>query len=197
METQGVIDTALLFLISGPSGSGKSMLIKKLLSTRDDEIRHIPSVTTREPRDGETFGNPYYFVSKEDFFDRVKRGKLAEFEMVYGNYYGILRDSVDSCILGNTYGVTDIDVLGAVKLKRKYFSNVVTVFVAPASLEELERRLVNRSLIETEELSKRLARYEFEMKFSDLFDYVIDSKSKEEDFSKFRAIIYDKILEGE
>ncbi len=181
----------ILFIISAPSGTGKSTLCENLRSTPD--FIYSISCTTRKPRPGEFDGVDYHFISTEEFMRRVEHGEMLEYAKVYGNYYGTPMNSVKEALQHGTDVVLDIDVQGATTIRQttdeQVSNSIADVFIMPPTLEELERRLRKRGTESEDQLQTRLRNAKEEMKFWPLYKYTILSSSMEEDLYKFRAIM--------
>lgn len=169
----------LIFLIVGPSGTGKSTIIEGVVS-RLLNIERIVTYTTRERRPGEVEGFEYHFVSTDDFERLKAAGKLAEWQAFYGHQYGSSRDRLESAIAEGLDLIGAYDVLGSVELTNRYPRHVVTVFILPPSVEELRRRLIDRHGEETEEGRIRLKRLEMEMSYAGSFKYHVSNEDLEE-----------------
>ena len=160
-----------LFIVSAPSGAGKSSLVKALLE-KDPAIRLSISYTTRAPRPGEVDGVHYHFVSREDFQARLERGEFLESAEVYGNYYGTSQPWIEAEMAAGRDILLEIDWQGAQQV-RKVFPKAVGVFILPPSVEELERRLRGRGTDSEEVIARRVLAARGEMRHVAEFDYVI------------------------
>jgi guanylate kinase len=169
----------LIFLIVGPSGTGKSTIIEGVVS-RLLNIERIVTYTTRERRPGEVEGFEYHFVSPDEFERLKAAGELAEWQAFYGHQYGSSRDRLESAIAEGLDLIGAYDVLGSVELTNRYPRHVVTVFILPPSVEELRRRLIDRYGEETEEGRIRLKRLEMEMSCAGSFKYHVSNENLEE-----------------
>ena len=165
----------LLFIVSAPSGGGKTTLCKKLLSVFHNSIVYSISVTTRPPRHGEKNGRDYWFISDKRFFDMRKRKLLAEWAKVHGHYYGTPAKFMDDAIASGKNVLLDLDIKGAMKLKEKYH-DAVCIFVVPPSWIKLEERIRLRNQNSDKEIRRRLKNAREEMKFAPLYDHVIINK---------------------
>lgn len=161
----------LLFVISAPSGVGKTTICSEVLKSVS-HIKFSISATTRAPREGETDGKDYLFLSKDDFLKRVDNNEFAEWAQVYGNYYGTPVKPVLNSLQNGVDILLDIDVQGGMRIKR-YWPQSVLVFVRPPSIEVLTKRLRDRGLDSEEDIEKRLQEFEKEMEYCDRYDYVI------------------------
>lgn len=163
--------TGYFFIMSAPSGAGKTTLVKAVLDRFKDMVYSI-SYTTRAPRDSENNGADYYFIEKEDFEKKIKQNLWAEWANVHGNYYGTSAEFLDKCMLSGQHVLLDIDVQGTVQLLKRY-PDSVTIFIAPPSLDILKKRLEKRGTDSKEIIEKRLLNAEKEMAQKHLYRYVI------------------------
>ena len=181
----------ILFVISAPSGTGKTTLCENLRATPD--FIYSVSCTTRPPRAGEVDGTDYHFLSREDFLSRAQRGEMLEYAEVHGNYYGTLKATVKEAMAHGTDVLLDIDVQGATAIRKSddptIRDSLVDVFIMPPTIEELEKRLRKRGTETEEQMQRRLATGREESKLWRLYKYTILSGSMEEDLTKFRAIM--------
>jgi len=181
----------ILFVISAPSGTGKSTLCENLRSTPD--FIYSVSCTTRPPRPGEVDGTDYHFLSREDFLSRIHKGEMLEHALVHGNYYGTLKSNVKEALAQGTDVLLDIDVQGAATIRQTddvmLRDSLVDVFIMPPTLEELEKRLRKRGTETEPQVQQRLLTGREEMKVWTVYKYTILSGSMEEDLIKFRAIM--------
>ena len=161
-----------LIVLSSPSGGGKSTLANHLM-TLYPEIRFSVSCTTRKIREGEVHGKDYFFLSKEGFEEKIANGEFAEYEQIFGNYYGTLKSEIKKHINSGNSILFDVDVKGAVSLRRNFPEDTLLIFIYPPSLDELQRRLEKRRTESEEELNTRLERAKEELTYKDKFDYAI------------------------
>lgn len=166
MSTKGSI-----FVISGPSGSGKNTVYDGLV-LKSDNIAQTVSVTTRPPREGEINGKDYYFVSEEDFLRRVDNGEFIEYVKYGRNYYGTLKSEVVRLSEQGKTVILVIEVNGAFNIK-KAFPDSESIFIIPPSIEELRHRIVSRGQNTDDEINTRLSIASDEMKFKDKYDYCV------------------------
>lgn len=164
---------AKMILLTAPSGAGKTTLAAEL-------IRIFPflefsiSATTRKARDYEIDGIHYYFYSQKEFDGLIQNGQLAEYEEVYpGQFYGTLKSEVTRIWDKGLIVLFDVDVKGARNLKRTYGDLCLSLFIKPPSMEELEKRLINRRTEDGSSLQKRLSRVRYEMQYENEFDHTI------------------------
>lgn len=180
--------TKRLFIFSAPSGAGKTTIARHLLAEYDF-MRFSISATTRPRRGQETHGKDYYFLSVAEFEAAIQRGELAEYEQIFGNYYGTLKSEIDNALRDGKSLVFDIDVKGALSLQRAYPNDALLVFVAPPSMEILARRLTERNTESAEQLKLRLARAEMELAEQNKFDVVIVNDDLERAFAEARWLV--------
>jgi len=162
-----------LVIITAPSGSGKTTIVNFLLH-EIPQLSFSVSACTRAPRAGETNGVNYYFISEEDFRQRIQDEAFAEYEMVYpGKYYGTLKSELQRIWTRHEFPLIDIDVQGALRLKSFYGEQALSLFIKAPSLEELERRLRNRGTETEQSLNERLGKAEHELSFALQFDKLL------------------------
>ncbi len=161
-----------IIIFSAPSGSGKSTIINALRERGDIDMQFSVSATNRPPREGETDGVHYYFLTTPDFEAHIAAGDFVEYEEVYpGRFYGTLRSEIDRILHSGHNCVLDIDVKGALNVKRLYGDRALSIFIMPPSIAELRRRLEGRGTEEQEWIEKRLAKAQWEMDFAPQFDH--------------------------
>ena len=158
-----------LIAISAPSGTGKSTLCEEI-RRKKPEIKFSVSCTTRPKRNYEKDGINYYFLTEDEFKSKIKNNELLEYEEVHGHYYGTLINTLKNAISSKELMLFDVDVNGAMSIKKKYPRNTLTVFILPPSIEDLKVRLINRGTDSRKIIKKRLERTNKEMKFKDKFD---------------------------
>lgn len=162
-----------LLIITAPSGAGKTTIVRHLLSAFPD-LRFSISATNRARRSAETNGRDYYFLSTDRFRELVAQGAFLEWEEVYdGQYYGTLRSEVDRILAEGRCVIFDIDVKGALNLKKAYGDLALALFIEPPSLEALIRRLESRKTEDPASLKKRIDRATQELTYRDRFDRTV------------------------
>ena len=167
------IENSKLVIITAPSGSGKTTIVNYLLKD-NPELAFSISACTRKPREGEVNGVNYYFIPLEEFTRKIANHEFAEFEMVYeGKYYGTLKSELTRITENNQVPLVDIDVQGALRLKKHYGENALTLFIQAPSIEVLEQRLKSRGTETEQSLNERIDKAKEELKFANLFDYII------------------------
>jgi guanylate kinase len=181
----------ILFILSAPSGAGKTTLRNLLQRTPD--FAYSISCTTRKPREGEKEGADYYFLQRDDFEKRVANGDFLEHAEVHGNYYGTLREKVLENLDRGKDVLLDVDIQGAGMIRstthEKIRDAIADVFLMPASMEILKQRLLKRGTESPEQMALRLRNAETEMKARTAYRYNLISGTPEEDFENFRAIM--------
>jgi guanylate kinase len=160
-----------LFVLSGPSGSGKNT-VYNALTERIPELAHTVSATTREPRAGEICCVDYYYIPEEEFLYRVEHGDFIEYVNYGGNYYGTLKSEIERLTSMHKILVLIIEVNGALRFK-ELFPEAETIFIVPPSIEELKRRISGRGQNTDEELETRLAIAAAEMENRDKYDHCV------------------------
>lgn len=165
-----------LIVFSAPSGSGKTTIVQHLLQQKDLNLEFSVSCTSREPRGDETHGENYYFISLEAFKQHIKNGDFLEWEEVYrDNFYGTLKSEVTRIWSHGKNVIFDIDVVGGLRIKKKYPDKTLAVFVKPPSIDELKIRLKNRKTESDERINMRIAKASVELATAPQFDYIIEN----------------------
>lgn len=168
-----------IIIFSAPSGSGKSTLIGHLLK-RFPQLEFSISATSRAPRGSEVNGKEYYFLTNEEFKNKVAAGEFVEWEEVYaGTCYGTLRSELKRIWDKGHVIVFDVDVKGGVNLKKIFGADALSIFIMPPSVEELRRRLEKRGTDAPETIAKRVAKAEEEITYAPLFDKIVINDSLE------------------
>lgn len=176
-----------LFVMSGPSGTGKGTICKQLFKDRPNMISSV-SMTTRNPREGEVEGVNYFFVSKEEFEHKIENDGLLEYARVFENYYGTPRKFVmDTLEKGNDV-MLEIDVQGAMQVKEKY-QDAIMIFIMPPSLEELKQRIVGRGTETEESIKRRFGEALNEIHKADHYDYMVVNDDLAEAVSDVEKIV--------
>ena len=178
-----------LYILSAPSGAGKSSLINALLADLPrHEVQLSISHTPRQPRPAEEDGVHYYFTCHTEFESLIEKGHFLEWAEVFGNYYGTSLPMIERSLEQGIDVFLDIDWQGARQIREKV-PNVKTIFILPPSREELEQRLIGRGQDSAETISKRMAEAESEMSHYDEFDYVIINDDFNQALSELKAIL--------
>lgn len=162
-----------MIIFSAPSGAGKTTIVKHLLSVFP-QFEFSISATSRGMREGEVNGKDYFFLSADDFKQRIANHEFVEWEEVYTNsFYGTLKSELERIWSKGNVVVFDVDVKGGVNLKKMFPANALSLFVMPPSVEELEARLVGRATDSPEAIARRVAKAEEELAFAPQFDVVV------------------------
>lgn len=162
-----------LIIFSAPSGAGKSTIVHHLL-TRNLNLEFSISATSRAPRGVEKHGIDYYYLTPDEFRQKIDNQEFLEYEEVYANcFYGTLRSEIDRITSQGKNIVFDVDVIGGLNIKKEFGDRALAVFIAPPSIEILHKRLVGRGTDAPEMIEKRIGKAEFEMSFAPQFDVVI------------------------
>ena len=164
-----------LIIFSAPSGTGKSTIISWLMKEhRELNLAFSISCTSRAPRGTEKNGVEYFFLTPEEFRQRIDNDEFLEYEEVYENrFYGTLKSQVERQLEAGQNVVFDVDVKGGVNIKNFYGDKALSIFIQPPSIRELRRRLENRGTDAPDVIDQRIARAEFELTFADKFDCVV------------------------
>lgn len=177
----------ILIVVSGFSGAGKGTLMKKLMETYDNYALSV-SMTTRQPRQGETDGKEYFFVSEEAFLQKVSQEGLIEYAQYCGNYYGTPRDYVEKQLEAGKDVILEIEIQGALKVKER-FPDTLLLFVMPPTAGELERRLRGRGTETEENISKRLRWAKEEAQGIENYDFIVINDNLESCTEQMHSII--------
>jgi guanylate kinase len=162
-----------LIIFSAPSGAGKSTLIQYLL-TRGFDMEFSISATSRAPRGNEKHGVEYYFLSPNEFRQKIDNKEFIEYEEVYTDcYYGTLRSEVERITEQGKNIIFDVDVVGGVNIKDNYKDKALALFIAAPSIDELHKRLQSRGTDSPEMISKRIAKADLEMTYAPMFDKIV------------------------
>lgn len=179
-----------VLIFSAPSGSGKSTIINYLMQKKLNLSFSI-SATSRPPRGTEQNGVEYFFLTPEEFKQRIKKGDFLEYEEVYENrFYGTLKSQVDKQLSAGENVVCDVDVIGAQNIKKIYGNHALTIFIKPPSIESLRERLNKRATDKPEVIESRISRAEFELSFADKFDVSIINDDLEKAQEEAFQIVY-------
>jgi len=185
-----------MLVLSSPSGAGKTTLSRKLLDS-DSSVELSVSVTTRPKRSGEVDGRDYHFIDRRRFDAMVRRGELLEWAEVFDHRYGTPRAPIDAALAAGRDVLFDIDWQGTQQLREKARSDLVSVFVLPPSVAELEQRLKTRALDSEEVIRRRMAKAADEMSHWAEYDYVVINRQVEHAFNDVRAILAAERLKRE
>ena len=184
-----------LIIFSAPSGTGKSTIINWLMAEHKElRLAFSISCTSRQPRGTEKNGVEYFFLSPEEFRQRIAKGEFLEYEEVYANrFYGTLKSQVERQASEGQNVVFDVDVKGGCNIKQHYGDRALSVFIQPPSVEELRRRLEARGTDAPEVIDQRIARAEYELGFASQFDRIVVNdnleKAKSEAYDIIRSFL--------
>jgi guanylate kinase len=187
-ETPAIQRRGLMFVLSSPSGAGKTTLSRQLLDN-DSQIQLSVSCTTRARRPGEKDGVDYRFLDTASFRGMVDRGEFLEYAQVFGNYYGTPRAPVDAALTAGKDVLFDIDWQGTQQLRDKVPADLVTVFILPPSTRDLEKRLLTRAQDSKDIVAQRMAKAADEMSHYAEYDYVVVNRDIGTSLSRIKAIL--------
>ena len=176
-----------LIAISAPSGTGKTTIIREVLKLFPEIVFSV-SATTRARRENEVDGKHYYFITEEEFEKKIENNEFIEWEKFYDYYYGTYKFFVDEVINKDESIILEIDVNGALNLKKIYPDSVL-IYIVPPSIEELNRRLRNRNTECKEDLEKRIERATMELSLKDKFDYLVENIDLEKALEQIKILI--------
>ncbi len=192
----GLERRGLMFVLSSPSGAGKTTL-SRLLIQRMPGLKMSVSATTRPMRPGEVDGRDYMFVDKARFEEMVKRNELLESAIVFNNHYGTPRGPVEAALAAGEDVLFDIDWQGTQQLREKARADVVSVFILPPSASDLEKRLHSRAQDSTDVIRSRMSRASHEMSHWAEYDYIIINHDVDEAFAEVQSILKAERLKRE
>jgi guanylate kinase len=179
----------MLYVIAAPSGAGKTTIVKELLR-KNEELVFSVSATTRGRRKGEVDGVDYFYLTKEEFKKKVESGDLVEYELLFnGDFYGTLKSFVNDYMEKGKSLIFDIDVKGALSLKKIYGDDALLIFIMPPDLDTLKKRLTGRGTESIEQIEERIKRVELEMNIADKFDVVVVNDDLEKAVNEIQKII--------
>lgn len=179
-----------IIVLSAPSGTGKSSIIKNLMDYPELNLGFSVSATSREPRGKERHGVEYYFISQEEFKRKAEAGDFVEWEEVYpGTCYGTLKSEVQRVTEAGQNLIMDIDVKGGLNVKKLYGEQAITIFILPPSKEELEKRLKGRGTDAENVIKKRLEKADFELSFAPQFDVSVVNDNLDKAVEEVKKII--------
>ncbi len=179
-----------LIVISAPSGAGKTTITRQILEAHRDKLTFSISATTRLPRSGEQHGVDYYFLTKDEFLNRIKQNELIEYEEIFGNYYGTLVSEIDRARSESKSLLFDIDVKGGISIRTRFPDESLLIFISPPSMEILRDRLIRRGSENPEIVEKRLARAKMEMEMADVYAHVVINDSLEKAVNEVESLIF-------
>ena len=176
-----------IIAISAPSGSGKTTIVRRILKDIPDLVFSV-SATTRKKRDDEKNGVHYYFITEEEFREKIEKDEFIEWEKFYDYYYGTYKKVVDDAVSVGKTIILEVDVKGALSLKNIY-PDAVLIYIVPPSFDELVNRLKKRNTEDMADLKKRIDRAKMELELKDKFDYFIDNTKLDKATSEAEKLI--------
>ncbi|HEY8445165.1 MAG TPA: guanylate kinase [Bacilli bacterium] len=179
----------LLIVLSGPSGVGKGTVRSALFQMTGHDLVYSVSMTTRPPREGEVDGREYHFVSREEFEKRIKEGKFLEYAEFVNHYYGTPADKVEEQLAQGKEVVLEIEVQGALQVRKKMKDDAIFIFIAPPSISALYERLKGRGTESLEIVRARCEKAQREIELAYLYDYIVVNDTVENAADKIMAII--------
>ena len=181
-----------LFVISSPSGGGKTSLINKLFEdSRSANFEKSISDTSRQKRQGDLEGKDYYFLSEKDFKDKIKKEEYVEYATVFGNFYGTSKEEIKTKY-NNSNLILELDWQGAYTVK-ELFDDAKLIFLVPPSLDDLKQRLIKRNLDSSEAIEKRLSEAKKEISKSEMYDYLVLNDDFDKAFEDLSQILFEGI----
>ena len=184
--------TGKLIVFSAPSGSGKTTIVRYLLSKPELNLDFSISATSRPPREEEVDGKDYYFLSLEDFKKKIKNDEFLEWEEVYrDNFYGTLKTEIERIWASGKNVIFDIDVVGGLDIKHIYPEQTLAVFVKPPSIEELKIRLKKRKTESEDKINMRVAKASIELATAPQFDYIIENNNLQKALDQAYKLVSD------
>ena len=182
-----------LFVISSPSGGGKTSLINKLFEdSRSANFEKSISDTSRQKRQGDLEGKDYYFFSEKDFKDKIKKEEYVEYATVFGNFYGTSKEEIKTKY-NNSNLILELDWQGAYAVK-ELFDDAKLIFLVPPSLDDLKQRLIKRNLDSSQEIENRLSEAKKEISKSEMYDYLVLNDDFDKAFEDLSQILFEGIL---
>ena len=183
-----------LIVFSAPSGSGKTTIVRHLLSIEDLNLEFSISATSREKRGEEVHGKDYYYLSAKEFKTKIKNDEFLEWEEVYrDNFYGTLKTEVERIWAKGKHVIFDIDVSGGLRIKRKFPEETLAVFVKPPSIDELKIRLKKRKTESDDKINMRISKASAELATAPLFDVIIENRDLEKALTEAGNLVGDFI----
>jgi guanylate kinase len=178
-----------LIIFSAPSGAGKTTIVQHLLKVFPD-LEFSVSACSRPMRRGEEIGKDYYFLTVEEFKEKIERGEFAEWEEVYkDNFYGTLKSEIERIRRKGNHIIFDMDVVGGLNLKKQFGDQALAVFVMPPSIEHLENRLKTRETETPESIARRIGKAEVELQTAQQFDKIILNDNLEHALAEAEKIV--------
>jgi len=184
-----MLNSGKLIIFAAPSGAGKSSLIKKIIEISEEKLELSVSATTRLPRKGEIHGKDYFFISDNEFNELKDKDAFIECANVHGNQYGTLKSFVHEKLEEGISVILDIDVQGFAQI-RETIEEMISIFIIPPSLDELEKRLISRGLDTNDAIKKRLLNAVEELKHAESFDYIVLNDNFDNAIDQLSSVIF-------
>lgn len=184
-----------IIAISAPSGTGKTTIVRRVLKDIPGLVFSV-SATTRKPRENEKDGVHYFFISEDEFKDKIEKNEFIEWEKFYDYFYGTFKSEVENAVNSGKSIILEVDVKGALSLKSIYPESVL-IYIVPPSFDELVKRLKNRNTESEEDLQKRIDRAKMELGLKDKFDFAIENENLETAVSETESLVKKIISKGE
>jgi len=179
----------MLYVLAAPSGAGKTTIVKKILKTNRELIFSV-SATTRAKRKDEQDGKDYFFFTKDEFRNKIKNNELVEYEIIFNeDFYGTLKSFVDENLREKRNVIFDVDVKGALAIKKIYGDKAKLIFIMPPDIETLKDRLKKRDTESIEQINERIKRVDLEIGKANDFDYIVTNDNLEKAVSEVNNII--------
>lgn len=179
----------MLYVIAAPSGAGKTTIVKEILKNNPGLVFSV-SATTREKRTGETEGRDYFYFTKDVFRKKIEDGELVEYEILFNNdYYGTLKSFVEENLKNDKSIIFDVDVKGALSIKKKYGEKAKLIFIMPPDTDTLKDRLKKRATESQKQINERIKRVDLEIGKANEFDYIVINDKLEKAVSEVQEII--------
>lgn len=189
--------TNKIIIIAAPSGAGKTSVTRHLLHSMPDQLSFSISCATRKPRNSERDGVDYYFISVDDFKEKIEQEEFVEWEMVYeGKYYGTLKSEMERIWQQHKAPLLDVDVKGGIHVQQLYPYNSLSLFIEPPSIDELERRLRARGTESEASLKARISKASYEISFKQQFDHIILNDDLGRACAEAQQIVTEFLLSG-
>lgn len=179
-----------LIVISAPSGAGKTTITRRILSDHPNELAFSISATTRDKRNGEQDGVDYYFLTRDEFVQRIKDNALIEYEEIFGNYYGTPISEIERARANGKRLIFDIDVKGGISIRNRFPDITQLIFIAPPSFAVLRERLEKRGSETPETIERRLARAKMEMEMAEVYDHIIINDDLDTSVKEAESLIF-------
>lgn len=179
-----------LIVVSAPSGAGKTTIVREIMKDKKFRLKFSVSATNRVPRENEENGRDYYFLDTKEFKQKIKNNEFIEWQEVYKNqFYGTLKSEINRIFKNNYNVIFDVDVLGGINIKKQFPKITCSIFIKPPSIEELEKRLINRGTEDQNSLQKRIAKAKYEISLSNNFDKIVINDNLEDAITEVHNII--------